>query len=157
MPNSGFSVQLYLGPEVNTRLIHLEHITDEVFYAVVKAFKEVGKYVQTFIWHKMSTTTHAPWFYTRSGGGVHYPSAPLQYPAIDTHNLFDKILHEEDVNFPIETSVWIGPDPSVYYAGYLEDGTSKMEKRPFIDPTFMYTKANINRIILQYIHEALQI
>ncbi len=62
--------------------------------------------------------------YKRGKDGIHIASAPGESPAVDSSNLYGSIQQI----FPSTLEALIGTP--VEYAGYLEDGTDRMEARP---------------------------
>jgi len=63
----------------------------------------------------------------RRGGKRHVASAAGAFPAIDTGGLAGSIAHD-----PAKREVRIGS--GLEYAGYVNDGTSRMAARPYLEP-----------------------
>lgn len=60
------------------------------------------------------------------GGRVHISSAPGESPAVDSGTLFQSITSSSS---GLRGKVKVGAG----YAGFLDEGTSRMEPRPFVD------------------------
>lgn len=76
----------------------------------------------------MQKTPRANWSHKKVGGKWHYPSLPNQFPAIDTGSLVNSILTFSN---NLEAKLVV----KERYGIFLENGTKKMDKRPFIKPT----------------------
>lgn len=68
-------------------------------------------------------------------GLYHNPSFPNNYPRIDSGNLVKNITYHTSYR-----GLEVGDLKKTPYAVYLEEGTSKMEPRPFIAPTWEHYK-----------------
>lgn len=62
---------------------------------------------------------------------MHQASAPGQFPAADTGE-----LHTSITTLPIEPAMRVEVGANTPYAGYLEFGTTRMEPRPFMKPSY---------------------
>lgn len=73
-------------------------------------------------------------------GIKHTASAPGEYPATDTGRLANSI--RVDV---AHLEVSVGSD--VGYAAFLEDGTSRIQARPWLEPSYIAVEPQINTMI----------
>lgn len=88
----------------------------------------------------------------RGTGTPHIPSDPGQPPAVMTGKLRASITHEvkKEIGGDIEARVGIrgGTEPDTKnYGLFLEFGTSKMEKRPFLRPALAKNLKTIANLI----------
>lgn len=72
------------------------------------------------------------------------PSAPGEFPAVDTGRLRASITHRVETGMN-RTVGYVGTN--VEYGPLLEFGTSKMAARPFMTPSLEMNRAQITRII----------
>lgn len=70
---------------------------------------------------------------------LHIQSAPGEAPAIITGTLKKSV----DFNVVGTNKIEFGAKDSVSYGGFLEDGTSKMEKRPYLKPSIEKNEKNL--------------
>jgi len=100
----------------------------------------------------MQKTKRAPWFYWRGkkpGRKKHFPSAPGEMPAIDSGELISRIVAEAR-----KDEVEVGVEAGAPYAVFLEEGTDKMEARPFLEPTAEEETPIIERNVLKAIEQS---
>ena len=115
-----------------------------------KAMEELAKSANTMrntIIRAMQQTTKASWFYVR-GRKKHFPSLPGHAPAIDSGQLLKSIDFEKRTQ---EVEVGSLRGGGTNYAEYLEEGTKKMEARPFLDPSLQKVLPSITTNIMQAI------
>lgn len=67
-------------------------------------------------------------FYLR-GGKTHRASAPGEAPAVDSGELLRAIVYDVRA-----MEIEVGAEAGAPYAELLEEGTSRMEARPFLEP-----------------------
>ncbi len=149
-----YQVEVIIGPKFRRTVTELRELPRETYKNIRAGFKEIGEMVQERIRNSMSHTVHAPWFYSK--GGVQYsPSRPHFPPAVQEGMLWRAIEERVSGSYP-EAQVRIGPDssPEVYYAGFLEKGTSKMIERPYMHPAFIQTRDSILQIVQRKINMA---
>lgn len=79
-------------------------------------------------------------FYKKPNGRLYQASAPGEAPAIRTGRLLRSVKEA----FPSWTTGIITVD--VEYADYLERGTSKMRKRPFVRPALRTVNSQFNDV-----------
>ena len=91
--------------------------------------------MRNYIIDGMTNTRKRSTGYKR-GTKTHYPSLPGQMPARDSGNLIEFLGYESFAN-KIEVGVRAGTGTGggKSYAEFLEEGTGKMEPRPFMEPT----------------------
>jgi len=77
----------------------------------------------------------------RRGTVTHQASAPGQYPASDTGRLASNVRFE----LPSGGSMTGRVGTNIQYGAYLEFGTSRMEARPWLLPSFEKAKANVEK------------
>lgn len=128
----------------------LTRLLDRLEYSVksggvMKGMHEAAIFIQRYIRKSMRNTPRSDRVYKR-GASFHRPSKPLHPPAIDSGNLFKKILVDKRT-----TDVEVGAQAGAYYAQFLEDGTSKMIKRPFVYPAYENNRSKIKDIIYKNI------
>lgn len=87
-------------------------------------------------------------------GAMHQASAPGQFPAADSGRLHQSIttatVQNDDRAVVVETGA------NAPYAMALEFGTSKMEPRPFMTPSFQQNEAHIRGQVTQAVARSLQ-
>jgi hypothetical protein len=149
-----YQVDVIIGPKFRRTVAELKELPREVYKNIRVGFKEIGEMVQERIRNSMSHTVHAPWFYSK-GGQRYSPSRPHFPPAVQEGILYRAIEERVSGTYP-EAQVRIGPDasPEVYYAKYLEEGTSKMIERPYQHPAFVQTKDAIIQTIHRKINQS---
>lgn len=148
-------ITVTFGPGQRILMRELPQMGRRLHRALMDGLHEIGDLVQNRIRHSMSSTVRAPWYYVR-GGEIRYPSHPLYPPAKQTGLLYNAIQVALTSSYP-EGKVSIGPDssPEAYYAKFLEYGTRKMAKRPFMAPALYHTKDMMVRILQRKINEEL--
>lgn len=88
-------------------------------------------------------------YYYKRGTKVHYPSKPGNFPAPDTSDLITSI----DIAI-MKSAVEIGPTiTQPNYPKYLEDGTEKMRKRPYVEPTFDRMESKVKDNIIKSVEK----
>lgn len=103
----------------------------EVKAAMRDELKKIGVEGEERMKRSMQNTGKAHWFYRRPDGAIHWPSAPGYAPAIDSGRLFSSIVLDT-----ADESIEIGSEEKsgfTDYAFWLNEGTSKMAARPFVD------------------------
>lgn len=88
--------------------------------------------IRNTILRSMTGTKKAPWFYWRGkkpGRKKHNPSAPGEPPAVDSGELIRSIMF--DVR---EMEIELGSKAGAPYSEDLEEGTEKMDARPWLGP-----------------------
>lgn len=85
----------------------------------------------------------------RRGGKTHTASKPGDPPARDSSDLINRIFHRVDD----PQTVRVGSD--MMYAGFLEEGTGKMEARPYLEPAIEQEKDRIDNLVERFIEEAI--
>lgn len=122
--------KFYGGKDLNTKIKKLPLTTKKkIFNALAKD----GNNMRNHIIKNMQQTQRADWFYIRTKSKKrHYPSAPYQFPAIDSGELIRSIVVDKQ---PFKFII-VGVNLGAKYAEKLEDGTRFMKPRPFMKPTF---------------------
>ena len=106
-----------------------KHVTDDMFLELVAGAQDV----RNLILSRVANTKRAPWSYSRQKGKKrHYPSLPYNYPASDTGEFASSIVADIDIK---RLMVEVGSKARAPYASLLEEGTTKMKKRPWLEPT----------------------
>lgn len=123
-----------LASKISTWSRGLQHdLTDEVIHGVQAIRRRAIQ--------GMQNTKRASHFYMR-GGKRHFPSAPLNYPAIDSGRLIGSLLVDAR---PLE--VHFGTP--LKYGLYLDEGTKRMKPRPWlaesVDPEIPTIQQNLVR------------
>ena len=77
----------------------------------------------------------------------HSPSVDFDYPAIDTGRLVQSITH--DVTATDDGAVVGKVGSNVKYSRYLEYGTSNMQPRSWLRPSWAINREQINNLILK--------
>ena len=91
--------------------------------------------------------------YSRPGGTTHTASAPGEPPKSDSGFLAKHVRPTtvKDKGNVVSASVIV----SASYAGFLEEGTSKMKARPFVEPAFQLENPETFRDAARTIKKAL--
>jgi len=108
--------------------------------------------IRTRIIKGMQKTEKAPWFYLRRkkpNQKKHYPSAPGQFPAIDSGELISRVVADNR-----DSEIEVGIEAGAPYAVFLEEGTDKMEPRPFLQIATKVKMPKIQRNIMKAIAKA---
>jgi len=100
-----------------------------------KGFQSIGKIQVKEIRKQVKTGTKSGRLY-RIKGRLHRASAPGQTPA-NLSGLYQRSASYDVIGY--RELNW-GIEQPAYYAGYLEDGTSKMEARPGVKNSYQKTK-----------------
>jgi hypothetical protein len=90
-----------------------------------------------------NTTTWTEHGYKR-GNKIHYPSMPGQPPAVDTARLVQSITHRIENTF--NPTGYVGTKLSPY-PRMLEEGTSKMARRPWLGPALDKNRERIKELL----------
>jgi hypothetical protein len=116
-------------------------------------FHKYGNEMRNYIIRGMRDTPKAPWRYKRwkNGKKWHYPSLPGGFPAIDSGRLISQLKY-----FSNDEQLEIGIMSDVPYAKFLETGTSKMEARPFLEPTLKEFLPEVKSSIMDAIRETIK-
>lgn len=140
--------------ELNDLLIRLGHKFSSADLKILKpkiydALFEGANNIRNTILRNTRNTPKAPWWYPRQQGRKrHYPSLPGESPAIDAGNMIESILYDvDDYQMEVGSRIQEIKKGNVTYSDYpknLEDGTSKMEARPWLEPA---VDANIDKIV----------
>jgi len=110
---------------------------------VKRSFPKVGIGKTYYIGRSKKTGERAWYKKYRSGRKIHIASAGKTPPAIDTGNLRASIQSKVQTR-GINVLGEVGSD--MPYSLYLEVGTKRMEKRPYLMPTVRKDKRKINEI-----------
>ena len=108
--------------------------------------------IRNYIIRSMEDTKRAPWFYWRGKGAgrkKHHPSMPFNPPARDTGELISRII--ADVR---SDEAEVGVEAGAPYSIYLEKGTPKMKKRPFLEPAIDAKLPEMEENIMAAIEQA---
>jgi len=127
--------------KVYLRIANLDKINKQ---AIRKAFYYVGKDLVTVAKSEiMKKPKHGITYRVSKGGRVvmHTASAPGESPANLTGNL------KRGLDYEVQGSdeMIFGVKDTVNYAGYLEDGTSKMKSRPYLITSIKENYGNIQK------------
>ena len=88
--------------------------------------------IRNRIINSMDTTPKTGRTYPRwKGKKFHIASSPVNPPAVDTCNLKQSIMMDARLPWEVEVGSTITEPP---YPIYLEEGTSRMKKRPWLQP-----------------------
>lgn len=137
-------------PYLTARLT--EEIPKEALNAVNDVLLENGFEMRNHIITEMRDTPKAPWSYPRTRSGkVHHPSMPYNFPAIDFGWLVEHILVDNGDGW-IEIGAEIQDPP---YPFFLEEGTVKMEPRPWLRPTVDQFASKIENDVAKTIKEVI--
>jgi HK97 gp10 family phage protein len=112
---------------------HLDHITDQFKEGIHEAYIEISKYLKDTVKKSFRDEKSGRIYSIRVNGRIipHQASAPGEAPAILTGKLDRSIETKTSGYTDLRFSAGGG---DVNYAGYLEEGTSKMEPRPYMRP-----------------------
>lgn len=103
----------------------LEALMDELYIGVNE--------IRNYIIRSMEDTPRDPsktyWRGKGAGRKDYHPSMPFHPPAVDIGELISRII--ADVR---EDEAEVGVEAGAPYSVYLEEGTEKMKKRPFLQP-----------------------
>lgn len=122
--------------KVAKKMVELGEFDEEIEAILTKG----GNAMRNRIIKSMQSTKRAQHYYKR-GNKKHYPSAPNNPPAIDRGGLVNSIHYDVD-----GTTLHVGSiinDPE--YPRYLEEGTSRMKKRPWLGPAIDHEEPTIVR------------
>lgn len=76
----------------------------------------------------------------RRGTKTHFPSVPGHMPARDTGELVSRMTWDQTGN-----KVQVGVEAGAPYAIWLEEGTTNMKERPFLQPTLEHFSPSIEQ------------
>lgn len=133
-------------PEITVKVV------DRTPELMMKLDLAVGRFVRkgvAYIGGQVKTSMAEPKSgrtYRRGKSGVHVASAPGQSPAIDSSNLVGSI---QEI-FPSTLEGKAGTN--VEYAGYLEDGTDRMDARPVWEKTAEESLPTLERMLRAEVH-----
>uniref|UniRef100_A0A6M3IUY4 Putative tail protein n=1 Tax=viral metagenome TaxID=1070528 RepID=A0A6M3IUY4_9ZZZZ len=103
--------------------------------------------------NSMDTTPKTGRTYPRWGGKkFHIASSPGNPPAVDTGNLKQSIIMDARLPGEVEVGSTITEPP---YPAYLEEGTSRMAARPWLEPALDAVTPRIEENIKQRILKAI--
>ena len=105
--------------------------------------------LETEVKTSMATASHSGRTYKG-----HKASAPGETPATDTGVLINSLISRLESATPKRAKATFGP--TVEYGVYLEYGTSKMEKRPYLRPAFDKKLSTIESTIREYVTSKLK-
>jgi len=106
----------------------LKNADKETRVRTVMALAEGGLWLRREMLLSMRNTPRAPWSY-KKGGVTQHPSLPGNPPAKDEGEL-DRSIWSDVKGLEMIAGVKGGAP----YAIFLEEGTEKMDARPFVDP-----------------------
>lgn len=150
------------GARLRKRLKRASTIAErEVKRAILVSGLEMQGEIQTSIQTPKSGRIYTTNFFTDGANKVrpigtrppHQASAPGEAPAWDTGALAGSIFAELDGNGP-RIGANIGTD--LKYGQWLEDGTTKMEARPWLAPAFNRLKGRTTQRVAQAVRKALR-
>lgn len=124
------------------------------------AFQALGERLVKTSRELIDDTKRAPWFYyvkIRGRYVRHYPSLPLQPAAEMTGKLKRSIRfvnRGRELVFGAGNTLNHSDSRSVNYAKYVENGTSKMVKRPYLKPSIKKNKSDAYRDFKYYLQRA---
>jgi HK97 gp10 family phage protein len=117
--------------KISDKLLEMFRKSDlELEIKMHNALIRIGMEAEERIKRSMQNTGKAHWFYRKSNGAIHWPSAPGYAPAVDEGKLINSIIL--DVR---RGAIEIGSEKQgviANYAIYLEEGTDRMKARPFL-------------------------
>lgn len=118
------------------------HWTDKLYKQSIAERKEVEKVLNNFgekvkarIIRHMTQDPKTGHIYYLPGGKLHQASAPWESPAKMTGNLISALNYEVENNKLTIGALRMGSSDIVDYAKYLEQGTTKMAPRPYLEST----------------------
>jgi HK97 gp10 family phage protein len=114
-----------------------------------KAVMAGGFVLETAVKISMSAASHTGLIY-----GKHQASAPGETPAVDTGILVNSINTELVSSSASEA--WSQVGTGVEYAEWLEFGTSRIEKRPFMRPAYDNNEAKIKDTIRKFAKQQIE-
>lgn len=143
---------------------------NELSPTIIKLAKGIGEFNQDFkndaedvlidgvvkiknkIIKSMQNTKRRHFAYTvKRGGKEHWPSAPNNPPAIDSGDLLKSILFDaRDMEVEIGSDITKPPYPM-----YLEFGTKRMTKRPWLTPAIESNIGSIRNKLIKRMNEEL--
>lgn len=120
----------------------LRNISNQFKKGSLKKTKEIqqllfsyGNDMRNHIITAMRNTTRAPWSYKRTKSGKrHHPSMPGGFPAVDSGEAIRAIAFDVSTNFK-GVKLEFGANSGAPYLKFLEEGTDKMDARPWMEPT----------------------
>jgi len=115
--------------------------------AVSEELEDIAIDMRNYIIDGMTNTKKSTTGYKR-GRKTHYPSVPGHMPARDTGELISRITYDSYAN-----KIEIGAEAGAPYAIYLEEGTNKMDARPFMQPTLDHFSPSIEKRLWKKIKE----
>ncbi len=94
-----------------------------------------GNEMRNYIITEMRNTERAPWSYRKTKDGKrHHPSMPGNFPAVDTGEGIRSVAFDVSRK-GFSTRLEIGNNAGAPYLKYLEEGTDRMDVRPWLEPT----------------------
>lgn len=141
--------------EFNKFFKKMDKLSPTVLFNAKKRLIKLSNGIRNKIILSMRNTPRAEWFYKR-GNKTHHPSRPFNPPAIDKGQLVARIITSVG-----RDKVEVGSRKGPKYDIYLEKGTRKMKKRPWLEPIYNEEKDNIKRemknVIIESLHRELRL
>lgn len=142
------------------KIINFEHLLsqfqklpDKMLRALETELVVGANEIRNRIINSMDTTPKTGRRYPRWGGRkFHIASSPGNPPAVDTGDLKKSITMDARLPGEVEVGSTIKKPP---YPVYLEEGTTRMKKRPWLQPPVDAVTARIEENIKQRILKAL--
>ena len=116
--------------------LKLSGISRDIDTEIRLELNRLGIEIQTYIRQSMKDSPPDPskrYKRQKKKGIYHNPSFPFNYPRIDSGNLVKNITYHTYYR-----KLEVGDLKKTPYAIYLEEGTFKMQPRPFIEPTWKH-------------------
>jgi len=136
-----------------TDLKKFDSFLERVSYSYTKAkaireeLEDLAIDMRNFVIDGMTNTSKSSKGYKR-GDRVHFPSRPGEMPARDSGELISRITYDSGF-----MNIEFGVEAGAPYAEWLEDGTDKMDARPFLQPTIDFYEPWIERRMWRKIRE----
>jgi hypothetical protein len=132
-------------------LSRFQQLPDKMIRALEDELVIGANEIRNRIINSMDTTPKTGRTYRR-GKKFHIASSPGNPPAVDNSNLKGSILMDVRLPGEVEVGSTITEPP---YPTYLEEGTSKMKKRPWLEPAVGAVTARIEENIKQRVLKAI--
>lgn len=128
----------------------LRYVSSNTGERVDRRLKEGAVRIRNYIILSMRNTERAGHYYIR-GRKKHYPSKEGSAPAIDSGNLLKSIQFDAN-NYEMTIGSVIDRPP---YPKWLEEGTKRMKKRPWLAPAVDAEEPRLLRRLSTVIPEAI--
>ena len=134
-------------PGFDKAIIEIKKFPEKMTDAIFEELEDTGIRIRNQMINLMTRTPQTGRRYKKKSGTIHIASSPGRAPAVDTGRLKNSIkVNVRKAQMEVETGSDLRKPP---YGVFLEEGTSKMEPRPFLEPAVHTATRNIERRIMR--------